>query len=272
MEPMFRDVQLSTGVRLRFAQAGAADGPAILMLHGLSDSWFSFSQLLPLLPSGVRGIAPDQRGHGESERPDDGYSMDGMAADALALMDALQLDRAVVVGHSMGSFVARRMAERAPERVAHVVLMASGPGVSSPAVLELAAAIESFADPIDPAFVSDFQWSCVARAVSPAFMERVVAESLKVPARVWKAVLAGTLQCPLPGRLRCPATVVGGELDVPFPAAGQRDLARLVGAESVHMFPGVGHTPQWEVPGELAAILTQVIETAGRGPLVGSRS
>jgi pimeloyl-ACP methyl ester carboxylesterase len=61
----FADVSLSTGVHLRYAERGAAAGEPVVFLHGFSDSWFSFSPILPLLPPALRCFAPDQRGHGE---------------------------------------------------------------------------------------------------------------------------------------------------------------------------------------------------------------
>ena len=62
-------VRLSNGVTLHFAAQGPQTGPALVMLHGFTDSWFSFSRVLPLLPDDMRVIAPDTRGHGDSERP-----------------------------------------------------------------------------------------------------------------------------------------------------------------------------------------------------------
>jgi pimeloyl-ACP methyl ester carboxylesterase len=71
--PAFTELRLSTGVRLHCALQGPERGPAVLFLHGVSDSWFSFSRVLPLLPAHWRCVAPDQRGQGESERPAAGY-------------------------------------------------------------------------------------------------------------------------------------------------------------------------------------------------------
>ena len=61
------------------------------MIHGYSDSWFSFSRVLPLLPPELRVIAPDMRGHGDSERPPSGYRIADMADDVIRLMDALNV-------------------------------------------------------------------------------------------------------------------------------------------------------------------------------------
>src|SRR5262245_37209789 len=100
-------ITLSTGVRLRYVEGGAAGGEATLFLHGYSDSAYSFSRIQPLLPSSVRVIAPDQRGHGDSQRPAGGYAIGDFAEDAVALLDALGIQRATVVGHSMGSLIAQ---------------------------------------------------------------------------------------------------------------------------------------------------------------------
>ena len=113
----FSTARLATGPRLHYAEQGAPGGHAILFLHGWPDSWFSFSRVLPLLPERYHAFAVDQRGFGDSERPDRGYRIEDLAADAAAFLDAVAIERATVVGHSFGSFVARRVAIAYPERV-----------------------------------------------------------------------------------------------------------------------------------------------------------
>ena len=71
---------------------------------------------MPLLPAEQRVIAVDLRGHGDSDKPADGYRMTDFADDVIRLMDAVDIPSAVVVGHSMGSFVAQALVERAPQR------------------------------------------------------------------------------------------------------------------------------------------------------------
>ncbi len=77
--PRFADVTLATGVRLRYAEQGDRGGPAVILLHGYSDSWFSWSRVMPLIPARYHVIAPDQRGHGDSDKPEGGYAMRDMA-------------------------------------------------------------------------------------------------------------------------------------------------------------------------------------------------
>ena len=79
----FGTAQLASGLQIHYAEQGDPGGEPILFLHGYTDSWFSFSRLLPLLPDHYRALALDQRGHGDSERPDDRYTFDDFAADVL---------------------------------------------------------------------------------------------------------------------------------------------------------------------------------------------
>jgi len=236
------------GVRLRYVQQGPVAGPAIIMLHGYSDSSFSFSRILPLLPPPLRVIVPDQRGHGRSDRATH-YSMDAMAGDVIELMDALDVPTATVVGHSMGSFVARRAALLAPDRVRRLLLVGAGPSSRNEAVLEVQQAANALQDPVDAAFVRDFQYSTVHQPVPREFMEQVIAESLTLDAATWKAVIAGLVAyTPGESAIRAPTLVLGGDKDAVFPVDEQRALARRIDGATVEILEGLGHAPHWEDP------------------------
>ena len=250
--PRFADIRLATGVRLRYGSQGDANGPTVILLHGYSDSWFSWSRVLPRIPTRYRAIAPDLRGHGDSEQPDGGYAMRDLAGDVLALMDALGIASASVVGHSMGSFVAQQVALAAPSRVERLVLVGSASSVHSmPGVAAFAEAVYALQDPVPEAFAREFQVSTIHHPVPDEFLDTAVATSLRLPARVWRGILAGMLAtAPAPGLagLRVPTLVLAGERDTIFPAAAQRELlARLPGARSV-TYPSTGHAPHWERP------------------------
>src|SRR5262245_19238745 len=79
----FADERLATGVRLRYAENGDPAGHPIILLHGYTDSWFSFSRALPYFDPSWRVYILDQRGHGDSERPADGYTFPDFAADVI---------------------------------------------------------------------------------------------------------------------------------------------------------------------------------------------
>jgi pimeloyl-ACP methyl ester carboxylesterase len=249
-DPTFHTVKLASGVTLKYAAQGPESGEAVLMLHGYTDTWFSFSRVLPLTPASLRVIVPDQRGHGESDRPETGYDMEDFATDAIQLMDALKIPRATIVGHSMGSFVARRVAARAPDRVSRLVLIGAGP---SEVLVVLKQPVDALSDPVDPAFVREFQVSTVHRGVPDAFMERAIADSGRVPARVWKAVLAGLLNYrPQEADLRCPTLVLGGDRDGVFSRGEQEGIARRIPGATLRVFTDVGHALHWEDPDRFA--------------------
>lgn len=255
--------QLPGGISLHYARQGPDNGPTVILLHGLTDSSFSYSRVMPLLPADIQAVAPDLRGHGDSDRPADGYSLDDMAADVIQLMDALEVPSAIVVGHSMGSFVARRIAARAPGRVTGLLLVGAAPSPANDVTRDLQKAMAELSDPVDPAFVREFQESTIARPVPAAFLDGVVAESRKVPARVWSAAVDGMLAFqPADQAIRCATFVVGGSRDAVFSKAEQESMARQIPGATVEIVDGVGHALHWEDPERFVAALSRVIKQA----------
>jgi pimeloyl-ACP methyl ester carboxylesterase/tetratricopeptide (TPR) repeat protein len=241
-------VMLKSGVKLAYREQGPRTGPAVIMLHGYSDSSFSFSRVLPLLPPTLRVIVPDQRGHGRSDRPG-AYSMDAMARDVVELMDALNVPNATVVGHSMGSFVARRLASLAPERITRLVLVGAGPRTDNATFAELKVAVAGLQDPVDRGFIREFQYSTVAQPVPAEFMDRAIAESTALDAPTWKAALQGMLAyAPAEAEIAAPTLVLGGDKDSVFPEQEQRVLGKQIRGARVQILRGIGHAPHWEVP------------------------
>lgn len=260
----FGYARMPDGTRIRYFRQGPPDAPALLLLHGLSDSSFSFSRILPFVPVQFQAIALDQRGHGESDRPAGGYDLVSLADDAIHVLDAARIDQALVVGHSMGTYVARVMAARAPERVTSLVLLDPGPSGTSAVMHELWQVVAGLTDPVDPVFVREFQESCVNRPVPAEFMDLVVQESLKLPAAVWRAALSALMAYePVESRITCPALVLGGTHDSVFSVAEMRTVAERIPGGRLRILDGIGHTPQWEDPRTTIGILLEEL-TAGR--------
>src|SRR5829696_7588401 len=111
---------LSTGLRLHYAERGDLIGEVIVFLHGYSDSWFSFSRVLPLLSPSYHAFALTQRGHGDSDKPQCCYAPEDFAADVDAFMDALNVEEATVVGASTGALFAQRVVLSYPHRVSRL--------------------------------------------------------------------------------------------------------------------------------------------------------
>jgi pimeloyl-ACP methyl ester carboxylesterase/tetratricopeptide (TPR) repeat protein len=276
-EPRFRDVRLPTGVRLRVAEAGTEGAPAVILLHGYTDSWFSWSRVIPALAARHHVVAPDQRGHGASDRPARGYAMGDFAADVVALMDARGIRKATVVGHSMGSLVAQQVVRRAPDRVTRLVLVAGGTTARLQPVLDFRREVQKLVDPVPSAFARDFQQATVHRALPPEFMDRVVSESLRLPAAQWRQVLDGILAMrPLPPlAARVPTWVVWGDRDAFFPRREQEALLRLTRPATLTVYEGTGHAIQWEEPERFARDLLAFLDAPdapAAAPVAAERS
>ncbi len=117
----------ANGIRIHAVEAG--QGFPVLLCHGFPEIWYSWRhQLRALARAGYRAIAPDQRGYGETSAPSEvgKYSIHHLVGDLTSLLDALEIEKAVIVGHDWGGLVTWQMALLAPHRVAGVV------GVNTP--------------------------------------------------------------------------------------------------------------------------------------------
>lgn len=122
-----REVLETSRGRFETLIGGPAEGPPVLLLHGFPQTFDTWRQHLPsLTEAGFRVIAPNQRGYGRSERGGS-YAMRDLVADAVAILDAAGVDRAVVVGHDWGGAIVWGLASRYPERVAGLVALNSPP-------------------------------------------------------------------------------------------------------------------------------------------------
>jgi pimeloyl-ACP methyl ester carboxylesterase len=111
---------LPTGTRIHYQQMG--EGPDLVMVHGLTGNLAVWHlQIAPALQDRFRILTYDLRGHGLSSVPHAGYSPDEMADDLLALLDALEIERPILAGHSYGADISLYFAARYPDRVRAVV-------------------------------------------------------------------------------------------------------------------------------------------------------
>jgi non-heme chloroperoxidase len=261
---VLRRTPVATGVTLESIEHRSTSGTPVILLHGVTDSWRSFEHLLPHLPRSLRAIAATQRGHGNSSKPAT-YHYGEMAADIAALLDALQIPSAVIVGHSMGGQVALRLALDHPSRVRGLVLLASFHTLRAHEVIQelWSEGIGAMRDPIDPAFVRAFQEGTVATPIPAAQMDVFVGESLKVPARVWQATFREFLDEDFQGelgRIAAPTLVVSGGKD-PLSRAEERTalLASIPGATAID-YPEQGHAVHWEQPAAIARDIARLVE------------
>jgi pimeloyl-ACP methyl ester carboxylesterase len=113
---------IANGLSFHYQQAGS--GPDVVLIHGVTGDlsiWF-LSQAMGVLSRSFRVTAYDLRGHGYSQVTPDGYTSADQAADTLAIMDALDIERALLVGHSFGGVIAMHTAVLVPERIDALVV------------------------------------------------------------------------------------------------------------------------------------------------------
>ena len=251
----FATTRLGNGLQVHYAEQGDPDEEAIVFVHGWPDSWFSFSRVLGLLPERYRAYAFDQRGFGDSERPTCCYGIDDLAVDVVAFLDAIGVERASLVGHSLGSFSARRTAETRPERLARLVLIGSAVTARNQVLLEVQASLRTLEDPVPAEFAREFQSSTAYLPLPEVFFERIVAESLKLPAPLWREVLDGVIafdDAADLGRITAPTLLIWGEQDALFPREEQDRLVAAIPDARLLVYPETGHCPNWERPERVA--------------------
>lgn len=199
-----RRVSLRTGVDLAVHEHG--EGVDVLFLHAWGDTHRTFDRLVPLLPSWMHLVVPDQRGVGDSAKPADGYTLSEAAEDVIALLDAVAIEACWLVGTSSGGYLAQQVAVDHPSRGRGLVL------VGSPSSLHQSLP-EGFAD-----FLSTFH-------------DPVTREDLDA--------LNGALP------LHNPVPLWGGEEDV-LPAGQAFELQAAIADSRVVTYEGVGHLVLWD--------------------------
>lgn len=254
-------VTLESGLRLSYARQGARSDPVVVMLPGPTDSWRSYQPILDRLPPDLRAIAVSQRGHGDSDKPQVGFSVEDFAADVVALLDVLGVERAVLAGHSGACLVARRVAVDHPERVAGLLLEASPTTLRGHAGFNefYDSVVSGLQDPISVDFARSFVLDTSSDHVAPQLLEQLVDELLKVPARVWRAMFTDLLHYDDLAdlkRITAPTLLIWGDNDPLVSRDMQDQLVGHIPGAGLLVYPGIGHTPRWEDPSRFSNDLT----------------
>lgn len=264
MQPLPKAIKLSTGVTLQYVEQGDVKGKPVVLIHGYSDSWRSYELVMPMLPSSYHVFAITLRGHGDSEKPMSGYDIKDFADDIAAFIKANDLGPTVVVGHSMGSLVAQSVAVNYPSLVSALVLEGAASNFNSNKIVaELDSFVAKLEDPISLEFATEFQMSTISKEVAASFMNTIIEESLKIPARIWKAAIAGFIDEDFSNKFKKfnkPALIIWGDKDVICPREQQTILVKSIRTSRLLIYEGIGHCPHWELKEKYAEDLTAFLD------------
>lgn len=253
------------GLTLWYEESGS--GLPVIFLAGAMGDHTQWDIVVPQL-NGLRSITPDNRDAGNSSMAKRDYSVRDMAGDVLALMGHLNLERASLVGHSLGGKVVQEVALLAPARVDKLVLVCSSAqhDVQTRSLMELWISMrEEIADDLIFAQMicfcvmgPDLQAKYALRDAAEMWMMRTRLQPGSGFIRNVEASLANDTLARL-GDIQAPTLVVYSDCDLIFPVKhGEQLVAGIPGAKGVLM-EGCGHAPMSERPVQLAQLLQQFL-------------
>jgi pimeloyl-ACP methyl ester carboxylesterase len=259
-----KDVSLNTGVSLAYHDVGLKDGKVILFIHGPGSSSRDWYLVGPELLDRYRVVAMDLRGHGQSGNPECCYTAEDYESDVIAFMDALKIDAATIVGHSMGGFIAQRIAVDHPSRVQKLILISSSDkGTNNDKYDRLYGAAQTQKGLSDPAVMKKWNETTTILTIPDVMRTKSDNERMALPSNVWKADLKLMLNEDNSARLasiNAPTLIIWGEQDQVFVKEDEDRLSSEVHGSELRAFPGAGHTVQWELPTEVATAISSFIE------------
>jgi pimeloyl-ACP methyl ester carboxylesterase len=285
-----RRVELSTGVTLNVALAGAADAPPVILLHGFPESHRTWRAIVPLLGDRFRLVMPDQRGFAGSDMPQDveAYATDTLIDDIFALADALHIENFALVGHDWGGAIAWGAALRGNPRLERLAIV----NAPHPATFQKSL-IEDRDQRAASRYINMFRTPGAVAAIEAmgleTFFEKVLAshaDRSKISEAEKRQYLADWSQAgaltamlnwyrasklvvpppgisvPLPDALlklvkdiHIPTLVVWGMADSALLPIQLEGLDEVVDELTIVRLPGVSHFAPWEAPDEVAAAL-----------------
>ena len=271
-EALRETVALANGMTLGYIELGDPKNPPLIYLHGITNSSLGYMPLGRQLARDFHVFLLDMRGHGASDKPECCYSRIDFAYDVKLFLDRFGIERADIVGHSLGSIVAHTFAAYWPQRTRQLVLIASTLGPRSPASPDAPrpapllgawdAEIRKLQDPIDPDSAFMRSWWTV-EGLDPAIQSMMRRESARIPASVWRAMLDQVASSPdlrmTVDWIQAPTLLMFGGKDSLFGPAEREELIAWMPKAKVALYPDLGHSLPEESPVVIAAGLREFL-------------
>jgi 2-succinyl-6-hydroxy-2,4-cyclohexadiene-1-carboxylate synthase len=269
-----RDIDAGDGMTLHVAASGS--GPSVVLLHGFTGSSETWTPLRQKLETAHRVIAIDQPGHGRSSSPPDSrrYRLDRFASDLAFVFDSMKIERAVVIGYSMGGRAALRFTVEQPDLVAGIVLESTSPGIADPhersdrraSDAALAADIEhdgikAFVERWEALPIWNSQRSLPDEARRLLHLQRAANNPVGLANSLRGAGAAeDELMLDAATNIRVPALLIAGALDPKYVELG-RLLEKSIARSRLEIVRNAGHAVHLEQPDEFASAITTFLST-----------
>jgi len=242
-----------------------SDGSAVVMIHGFPLTREIWNAQAEALARTHRVVRPDLRGMGASSVPDGPYLMETLASDVAATLDALAVERAALVGHSVGGYVALAFARMYTERVTHLALVCSRLAADTQ---EIAENRRKSADSIEREGTRPREM--IARLLAPETLsereeiaQRAVEISSRIESRGAAAMLRGmAMRVPsddIAPDLDVPVLVLAGARDAIIPMEEARAVARAFPKGRLVICERSGHLPMLEEPARVTEALSEFL-------------
>jgi len=257
------------GALINLIESGKPSAQPVIFVHGFPFSHRMWHNQLPLVAKEFHAVAYDLRGLGESSPGDGLFTVEGHVDDLFALMDYLRIEKATIVGLSMGGYIALRALERNPERFTAAILCDTrSEADTNEGRLNRAKTITEVAQRGSAAFAEDF----LKKVFAPQSFSRVPEEVAlirdiitRTPPRVIAGMLlalaARTDTTASLGGVHIPSLILVGERDAITPPEAARAMHERIAGSTLHIVPNAGHMSPMENPGVVNTLVLEFLRT-----------
>jgi pimeloyl-ACP methyl ester carboxylesterase len=263
------------GINIAFRVQG--DGPPLVLIMGYRLSSAAWpAKFVDALARSFTVVTLDNRGTGQSDKPVTGYALANMARDAAAVLDELSIERAYVLGYSMGGAIAQEFVRQFPHRAAGLVLCATlcgGPRATyaEPSVVRVMCDLDGLSTEKIARRIWKVTYAPDYLKKSLEAAEAQMRREIALPTPLHAADLQFQAFAEFDGsqalsQIKCPVLVLTGDLDELIPPQNSPAMAKLIPNAKLVVIPGGGHRVLWEAVEECTALITDFLTSIRTGP------
>lgn len=256
----------ANGLTVNYDLRGPVGAPTIMFANSLGTSLAAWDQQVVALAQRYRILRMDMRGHGLTDCPAGPYTIDQLADDALAVLDALQIERVHFCGLSIGGMVAQRIAAKAPRRIASVALCDTASQIGPPKIWDdRVAAVRAGGMAAIVDGVLGRWFTETFRDEHPVTVRGFANMLTRTPVEGYAGCCLAIRDADLrpdAARIKCPALVIVGEEDLATPPSAAQELANAIKGAHFTLIEGAAHIPIAERPDAITGLLHEFLAAA----------